>query len=143
MKAELKNALKSAMKAQDKLRMETVRSLLADIQYEEMQKEVEDLPAADCVSIIQRAVKKRQEEMQFAEQGNRQELISKLKEEIKICEEFLPKQLSASDLETIVTKMKGENPALTLSVAMKQLKDGFAGQYDGKTASDVVKKLLG
>jgi len=38
MKVTLKESLKVAMKAQDRLRMETIRALLSEIQYEEMQK---------------------------------------------------------------------------------------------------------
>ena len=66
MKAALREAMKSAMKAQDKLRLETIRSALSAIQYEEMQKGVDDLAAADCTAVLQREVKKRAEGIEFA-----------------------------------------------------------------------------
>ncbi len=94
MKATFKEALKSAMKAQDKLRLETIRSVLTEIQYEEMQKSVEQLGATECLQVVQREVKKRQEAIQFEEQAGRAEQKAKLQAEIAILEEFLPKQLS-------------------------------------------------
>lgn len=143
MKTALKTSLKEAMKAQDKVRMETIRSLISDIQYEEMQKGVEELPDADALVIVQRALKKRQEEVTFAEQAKREDLKAKLALEIATVESFLPKQLSAEDLEQALTQLKSDNPGLTLSMAMKHLKDTYSGRYDGKVASELVKRILG
>jgi uncharacterized protein YqeY len=101
MKTILKEALKVAMKSQERLKMETIRSLLSEIQYEEMQKSVNDLSESECGVILQREVKKRYEAISFEEQANRQEAKAKLVAEIAIIEEFLPKQLSADALEKI------------------------------------------
>lgn len=143
MKAKLKDALKLAMKAQDKLRLETIRSALTEIQYEEMQKSVTDLGATESVQVVQREVKKRQEAIQFEEQAGRVEQKEKLQKEIAILEEFLPKQMSGEDLEKVITTLKEQTPGLSLNVVMKHLKDNFAGQYDGKSASDIAKRVIG
>ena len=142
MKAKLKSELKEAMKAKDKILLETIRSLLSEIQYEEMQKGIEDLSATDTTALVQRALKKRQEELQFAEQASRLDLKDKLLTEIRIVEAYLPKQLTEAELETIISKMKEETPGIALSLAMKGLKDNYSGLYDGKLASDVAKRLL-
>ena len=94
MKAKLKEALKVAMKAQDKLRLETIRSALSEIQYEEMQKSVNELGATESLQVVQREVKKRLEAIQFEEQAGRAEAKEKLVKEIAILEEFLPRQIS-------------------------------------------------
>lgn len=143
MKAKLKDALKLAMKAQDKLRLETIRSALTEIQYEEMQKSVTDLGATESLQVVQREVKKRQEAIQFEEQAGRVEQKEKLQKEIAILEEFLPKQMSGEDLEKVITTLKEQTPGLSLNVVMKHLKDNFAGQYDGKSASDIAKRVIG
>ncbi len=143
MKAELKEHLKLAMKAQDRVRLDTIRSILSEMQYEEMQKSVSELTVNDQLTIIQRELKKRQEAVTFEEQANRPEEKAKLLLEIAIIESFLPKKLSAEDLEAIVTGMKSSTPGISLSIVMKNLKDGYTGQYDGKTASEVVKRILG
>lgn len=143
MKATLKEALKSAMKAQDKIRLDTIRSVLTEIQYEEMQKSVEQLSPSECLQVVQREVKKRQEAIQFEEQAGRAEAKAKLVAEIAVLESFLPKQLSAEELEKIIVKLKETTPGLTLNVVMKHLKDSYAGQYDGKSASEVAKRVVG
>lgn len=143
MKATLKEALKSAMKAQDKLRLETIRSVLTEIQYEEMQRSIDQLGAAECLQVALREVKKRQEAITFEEQAGRAEQKAKLQAEIAILEEFLPKQLSADDLEKIIVTLKENTPGLALNVVMKHLKDNYAGQYDGKSASEIAKRVVG
>jgi uncharacterized protein YqeY len=143
MKATFKEALKSAMKAQDKLRLETIRAVLTEIQYEEMQKSIDELGAPECLQVVQREVKKRQEAIQFAEQANRPEAKEKLLAEIAILDGFLPKKLSNEELESIIVKMKESTPDLSLNVVMKNLKDSYAGQYDGKSASEIAKRVVG
>jgi uncharacterized protein YqeY len=143
MKATLKEALKVAMKSQDRLRVETIRSLLSEIQYEEMNKSVEELTASDAVLVLQRELKKRQEAIGFEEQANRPEAKAKLQNEIAIIETFLPKQLGAEDLERIISEFKATTPNAALNGAMKLLKEKYAGQYDGKSASEIAKRILG
>lgn len=143
MKAQLKDALKVAMKAQDKLKLETIRSALTEIQYEEMQKSINDLGATECLQVLQREVKKRQEAIQFEEQAGRVDAKEKLVKEIAILEEFLPKQMSGDELEKIVVSLKEQTPGLSLNIVMKHLKDKYAGQYDGKSASEIAKRVLG
>jgi uncharacterized protein YqeY len=143
MKATLKDALKVAMKNKDRLRMETIRSLLSEIQYEEMSKSVDELPASDTVLVLQRELKKRQEAIGFEEQANRQDAKAKLQSEIAIIETFLPKQMSPEDLERILNEFKTNIPGAALNGAMKFLKEKYAGQYDGKSASEIAKRVLG
>jgi uncharacterized protein YqeY len=143
MKATLKEALKVAMKSQDRLRMETIRSILSEIQYEEMSKSVDDLPPSEAVLVMQRELKKRQEAIGFEEQANRPEAKAKLQAEIAIIEGFLPKQLSSEDLEKILVEYKTSTEGAALNTAMKFLKEKYAGQYDGKSASEIAKRVLG
>jgi|LakMenEpi03Aug12_release.lakeMendotaPanAssembly.Ray.scaffolds.fasta_scaffold500162_2 uncharacterized protein YqeY len=143
MKKELKEQLKVAMKAQDKVRLDTIRSILSEMQYEEMQKNVDELPSNEQMAVIQRELKKRQEAVQFEEQAKREEAKERLLAEISVIETLLPKQLSVADLEKIVSELKASTPNLSLNVVMKHLKETYAGQYDGKSASDVAKRLVG
>jgi uncharacterized protein YqeY len=143
MKVILKESLKTAMKAKDRLRMETIRSLLSEIQYEEMQRSVSDLTTSDCTLVLQREVKKRAEAITFEEQANRPEAKAKLQSEIAIIEEFLPKQLSSDALEKILIEYKASTAGAAMSTAMKFLKEQYPGQYDGKSASEIAKRVFG
>ena len=141
MKQELQAVLKEAMKAKDKVRLETIRALISAITYEEIEKKIEPLPREQALPIFQREIKKRKEELEYAEQAKRSDLIEKLKLEISVIEGFLPKQLSEIELEKYIGDLKAQNPEINLGMVMKSLKDSFAGQYDSKLASDIAKRL--
>ena len=143
LKAELKESMKSAMKAKEQIRLDTIRSLLSAIQYEEMQKQTDELSEDDTIVVIKRELKKRHEELEFANKANRSDLKEKLLLEINTVDAFLPKQLSVEELERIISVMKDSTPGLSLGIVMKTLKDSYAGQYDAKLASDIARKLLG
>jgi uncharacterized protein len=141
-KEKIQSSIKDALKNKDKIRLDTTRLLLSAIQYEEMQKKVEPLPDDASISVLQREVNRRKEEIEFAEKGNRSDLKEKLLLEITCIETFLPTQLSANDLEKFIVDLKSKDPATNLGAAMKALKDSFAGQYDGKLASEIARKIL-
>lgn len=142
MKGQLQSAMKSAMKSKDKLRLESIRMLLSAIQYEELQKQVNELAKEECLAVLQREHKKRREELEFAEKAGRQDLKDKFTAEIAVIEEFLPQQLSPAQLEEIISGMKSQNPALNIGLVMKALKESYAGQYDSRQASEIAKRLL-
>ncbi len=142
MKEELKASMKEAMKAKDKPRLQTIRSILSAFQYEEMQKGVDELDEKGCIAILQSELKKRKESLEFAEKDGRQDLIDEANAEIAVIESFLPKQLSNEELEKLVVTLKEENPDANMGVIMKSLKEKYAGQYDGRAASELVKKVL-
>jgi uncharacterized protein YqeY len=113
------------------------------MQYEAMEKKVDDLSTEGTLAVLQRELKRRKEEIDFAVQAGRAELIEKLKAESAVIEGFLPKQLTSVELETIITDLKASTPGLNMGAAMKSLKEKFSGQYDSKTASDLCKKIFG
>lgn len=143
MKQQLKDSLKEAMKAKDKVRLETIRGVLSEIQYDEMQKGIEEIDSDGALAVIQRELKKRREEVDFAQKATRTDLLEKLNQEIAILESFLPKQLSADEIAKIFQEIKAADASIQMGLAMKQLKERFAGQYDGKAASEVAKKIFG
>ena len=143
MKTKLKDAVKTAMKQKDKAKVTAIRGVLAAIQYEEMQKNVDDLAEADILKVIKSEIKKRNEEIEFAEKAERAETVAELKGEIEMLTAFLPTQLSETELETIISDLKSAEPEINLGGVMKKLNETHSGQFDGKTASSVARKLLG
>lgn len=143
MKTKLQNALKEAIKAKDRTKADTIRGLLSAIQYEEMEKKVQQLAADQMFVVLQREIKKRKEELEFADKAGRSELKEKLGIEMAVLEAFMPKQMDSAEIERIVLELKTKDPAANMGSVMKALKENFAGQYDAKAASEIVKKLVG
>lgn len=142
MKEQLKSTLKEAMKARDQVKMDTLRGLLCAIQYEEIQAGVNDLDPAGIITVLKREVKKKQEEIDFAKQAARAEAIDRAQKDLVVLEAFLPKQMSAADLEGHIKSFTVSTPGANMGSIMKFLKEKFDGQYDGKLASDLAKKLI-
>lgn len=142
MKKKLQDEMRLAMKAKDQRKLETIRILLSEIQYAEMQKKTDLLPDDEVIAVIQREVKKRKEELEFAEKANRADAKEKVLTEIAVLESFLPKQLSKDELKNILAALKAATPGLNVGAAMKHLRDNYAGQFDGKAASEAAKEVL-
>ncbi|MDD8016733.1 MAG: GatB/YqeY domain-containing protein [Bacteroidota bacterium] len=137
--------LKSAMKSGDKLRLETIRMVRAQILEFEKSGANREMTEDDGMKILLSAVKKRKEAVEVYEQAGRQELADKEKKEIEIIQEYLPKQMSQEEAESIVAKVITEVGATSakdfgkvMPAVMKQLK----GKIDGRIINDIVKQKL-
>ena len=92
-----------------------------------------------------RSAKKRKEAITDYEKGGRQDLVVQLEEEIAVLEEYLPKQLTKEEIETIVKQVietTGSSTMKDMGMVMKEAKAQMGTSADGKTISDVVKSLL-
>lgn len=142
MKEKLSSELKQAMKARDKGRAETIRSLLSALQYKEVETGKEPLPEEVSLAVVKSELKKRKEELDFAQKAGRTETAEEVKSQIAFIEDCLPQQLSEEDLKKIIGAMVQEGAAGSLGDVMKSLKERYHGQYDGKLASSVARKAL-
>lgn len=143
MKTKLQAELILAMKAKDRLRLDVIRAVISEIKYAEIEKAKEPLPDEDCLAIVQREIKKRKEELDFNQKSGRTELIETTSKELEILNEFMPSQLSSEQIERELTDYKQNNNGAAMGMAMKFLKEKFAGQYDSKLASEMAKKIFG
>lgn len=145
LKDQINNDLKSAMKAGDKLRLETIRSIRALILEFEKSGSGKDLDAQAEIQMLTSAAKKRQEAAEQFRNGGREELAEKEEAELAIIKEYLPKQLSSEELEAAVKEIAQElnvsdksGFAKVMPEAAKRLK----GQADGKSIKEMVEKVL-
>jgi uncharacterized protein YqeY len=137
--------LKAAMKSRNKLRLETLRMLRAQII--EFEKKGLDRPMNenDEVSILMSATKKRKEAIDIFAKAGRMELVEQETKELGIISEYLPKPLSREDAEKIVEELIQQSGAVSMKdmgkvmpSAMKELK----GKIDSKVISEIVKQKL-
>ena len=94
LREQIKAGIPVAMKAKEKIKLDTLRSLSTEIQYEEIAKNTEPLPDQETITILKREIKKRQESLEYAEKANRPETVADIKAEIMVIESFLPSQLT-------------------------------------------------
>lgn len=142
---KINNDLKAAMKSGDKVRLETIRSIRALILEFEKSGSGKELTLDEEIRILTAAAKKRKEAIEQYRSANRTELAEKEESELKIIEEYLPKQLSSEEILEEVKKIASEINAKTkddfpklMPLAAKTLK----GRADGKIVKEIVEKFL-
>lgn len=144
MKHHLELALKDAMRASDDLRKRTLRMALSAIRLAEVDNKG---PLNDnaVMAILHKEIKSRQESIADAQKANRPDLIEASQAEIVVLEGFLPKQLSAQELEELARQAIAEAGATEprhMGQVMKLLLPRLEGRATGEQASQAVRKLL-
>lgn len=147
-RTEFNNALKEAMKAGDKMRVDTLRLINAALKQKDIDarpsgKEVTD---ADILSMLQGMIKQRRESLQIFRDNNREDLAAKEEGEIKVIESFMPKQLDDAAMQKViedVIKSTGAASVKDMGKVMGELKSKYAGQIDMGKAGAVIKQKLG
>jgi len=139
-KEKLQGDLKAAMKAGEKLRLMTVRGVLAEITR--LEKDVRrEANHDEIVQIIKRERSRRDESLDFARRGKRFDLITQYDAEAKILESYLPAGVDEAELNAAVAAQvaAGVNQ---IGPIMKALRDQFGARLDGKMASAAVKAAI-
>lgn len=137
--------MKDAMKAKDEAGLRGLRAIKAAILLAKTSGGSGELTADDEIKLLQKLVKQRKDSLDIYQQQNRADLAQKEEEEIAIIEKFLPKQLDAAELKTIIAGIiaeTGASSAADMGKVMGAANKQLAGQADGKTISAVVKELL-
>jgi len=146
LKEKINNDLKDALKAGDKLRLKTVRSIRALILEFEKSGSDKQFDAEEEIKLLSSAAKKRRESIEEYRKASREDLVSIEEAELKVIKDYLPKQLTEEEIETEVKTIaeeigasaKADFPKL-MQASIKKLK----GQAEGKAIKAVVEKVLG
>jgi uncharacterized protein YqeY len=143
-KSQLENDLKEAMRAGDDLRKRVLRMALSAIRFAEIEKGA-PLDENAVLSVLQKEVKSHQEAIEEARQAGRPDLEEKASAEITVLEYYLPRQLSAEELEALAKRVIAEveaNSPRDMGKVMKALVPQLEGRATGEQASQIVRKLL-
>ncbi len=150
MRTTISSALKEAMKAKDADRLSTLRLINAAIKDRDIaaRTEAEDAQVSNdtVLAILGKMVKQRQESARAYEEGGRLELAEKEMNEIRIIEEYLPRQLDDVETEAAVAAAIAEVEATSIrdmGKVMAALKGKYTGQMDFGKVGPMVKAKLG
>ena len=149
MRERIGAALKDAMKSKDAARLSTLRLINAAIKDKDIALRGEGGDAtvgdAEVLAILGRMVKQRQESARAYEEGGRLELAEKELAEIKVIEDFLPRQLDAEETGAAIRAAIAETGATSIrdmGKVMAALKAKYTGQMDFGAAGPRIKELL-
>ena len=138
--------IKSALKARDKVRLETLRNIKKVFLEAKTAPGANDtLEDAQALKILQKLGKQGKESAATFQQANRQDLADGELAQVNVIEEYLPKPLTNEEIEAQVKAIIAQTGATSMKemgkvmgIASKQM----AGKADGRVISEVVKKLL-
>jgi uncharacterized protein YqeY len=138
--------LKEAMKSKDEAALRGLRAIKSEIIKAKTEPgAAAELDLATEMKILQKMMKQRKDSFDIFTQQARADLAEREKEEMTILEQFLPKQLTESEIQEAVKQIIAETGAQSaadmgrvMGVATKSL----AGKADGKIISQIVKALL-
>jgi hypothetical protein len=111
------------------------------IKNAKVEKMIQELPAAEISALVRKEIGKRTEAAEFARKANREEMAAQNEKEKAILERYMPQQMSVEALEAAVKAIAAELGSNQIGPVMAKLKEKYSGQYDGKLASELVRKL--
>lgn len=133
------------MRAKDAPRRNTIRMVEAAIKNAEIEKRGTELAESDILAILQRQVKQRRESIEQFEKGGREDLADNERVEIAIIEQYLPRQLTRSEVEVraraVIEQVGASGPGdrgKVMGLLMRELR----GEADGSLVNAVVGALL-
>jgi uncharacterized protein YqeY len=136
----LRDDLQAAMKARDMPTVYVLRGVIAALGNRRIEKGA-DLVQAEIVAVIQRESKQREEAEAYAHDAGRDDLVAQNAAERAILARYLPSQLEDGELANLVRSWLAEGQN-SMGGVMARLKERYAGQYDGKRASEIVRTIL-
>ncbi len=137
MKERITEEIKDAMKSGEKLRVSVLRMVLADIIN--VEKSGKDFNHIDIIRGYAKKLKKTIEEY---ERLHLQDKIMSYNEELKIVEEFLPKQMTDEELKKVVIELMESEKPKDIGSAMKIVMGKYKDIADGKKVQALVKEIF-
>lgn len=141
---KLNEDYKAAMKSGDKLRVETLRLLRAQLKDAKISKMAALTPEEE-IAALTNAAKKRREAIDMYKQGGRNDLLEKETAELAIISSYLPQALSTEEIAQIIDtaiKETGSTAAGDLGKVMGKIMPQVKGRADGKLVQQMVRERL-
>jgi uncharacterized protein len=138
---QINHGIKEAMKSRDQIRLDTLRMLKSKILNVDARG---NLPDPEVIKIFKTYFGNLQEALSQAQTVNRMEIVEKLKSELEIIQEFLPKALSPEDTKKLITQAISDTGAKTkkdVGLVMKSVMK-LNSSIDGKLAKEIADQLL-
>ena len=146
---DIKTATITAMKAQDSVRLGTLRLISAALKNKDIELRTGVAPADDDVlvaDVLSKMAKQRRESIDMFVKGGRPELADAERGELGVIEGFMPTQMAAGEAQAAVRALVAELGATSvkdMGRVMAAVRERFAGQLDTGSASAMVKAALG
>lgn len=141
---QIQDHVKDAMKAGDRLKLSTLRMLVAAIKQKEIDTR-SDISDDDIISIIEKQMQQRLEAAEQYEAAGRNELFEKESQEAEILKAYLPEKMGEEEVKEMIEKIISEMGGITMKEmgnVMSALKNQAGSKIDMKLASQMVREII-
>ncbi|ALG67613.1 GatB/YqeY domain-containing protein [Beggiatoa leptomitoformis] len=145
LKLRIQEDMKTAMRAQEKERLGTIRMLMAAIKQREVDERI-TLDDTQIVAVLDKMIKQRRDSFSQFSAAGRTDLADKESREIEVLQSYMPQALSEAELTALITAVIAETGATSikdLGKVMGLLKPQVQGRADMSVVSTELKKRLG
>ena len=142
---KIEQEMKSALKAGDSVRSETLKMLKSDISYEKG-KTGTDITDELVLEIVGRSAKRRRESIKEFLKGGRQDLVDDETKQLAVVEEFLPKQMTEEEIDAHITNKLAAMGTITqkeIGRVMGDIMKDLKGKADGSAVKAILSKKIG
>ncbi|WP_379966154.1 GatB/YqeY domain-containing protein [Ectobacillus sp. sgz5001026] len=140
----LNEDIKQAMKSKEKDRLSVIRMVKSSLKYEEI-KLGQELTEEQELTVLSREMKQRKDSLLEFEKAGREDLVDKVKDEVKVLEVYLPEQLSEEELTAIIKQAIadiGASSKADMGKVMGKVIPSVKGKADGSLVNKLVSQLL-
>jgi len=144
LKDRIDSECKTALKSGEKIKVSTLRMILAEVKNAEIAKRG-DLSEEELLAVVAREARKRKEAIEEFGKGGREDLVAKESDELAIIQVYLPEQMSDGEVRSIVEetiKEVGATSSGDLGKVMGKLMPKIKGKADGKKVNQMVREML-
>ena len=141
---KLQDDLKVAVKAQDKVRVSTLRMMLSALKNAELE-EREELSDEKELAVIASYARRIKESIEEFKKGGRDDLVAKEEAELAIVMSYLPEQMADDEIRREAAKVAADVGASTpkdMGRVMGEMMKRFKGKVDGAAVNRIVSELL-
>jgi uncharacterized protein YqeY len=145
LKERITDDMKAAMRAGEKDRLGVIRMITAAIKQREVDERI-TLDDAQVLSVLEKMIKQRKESLVLFQAGNRQDLVEKEAAEITLLQGYLPSQLSAAEIDSLITETIAATGAASIKdmgKVMAIIKGKAQGRADMAAVGAKIKAKLG
>lgn len=145
LKARIADAMKTAMRAKEKQRLSAIRLIMAELKRIEVDERI-DVDDDRVLVVLDKMCKQRRDSIEQYQAAGRTELADVEIAEIAVIQEFLPAQLSAEELDTMIAAaitQTGAESMKDMGKVMGILKPQLQGRADMGEVSKQIKSNLG
>jgi len=144
LKQRISDAMKAAMRAKQKERVQAIRLIMAEFKRIEVDERIE-LDDSRVLAVLDKMLKQRRDSITQFTQANRQDLVDKEAAEVAVIQEFMPAALSDAEIDTLIDQAVATTGAASMKemgAVMAVLKPQLQGRADMGQVSQRLKKRL-